>query len=257
MGVALLKQIKATDGCVIVGGAERPDSEAIGRDVGELAGLGALGLAVADDAAGLIAKADAILEFTAPEATVAHARLCAEHGAVHIIGTTGMTDEHNAAIAGAAAKTAIMQAGNMSVGVNLLVEITRRVAAALDADWDVEVVEMHHRHKIDAPSGTALMLGRAAAEGRGIEHDGAAVRGRDGITGARERGAIGYASLRGGNVVGDHTVVFAADNERIELSHKASDRALFARGAVMAALWARNRPPGLYDMADVLGFSED
>ena len=257
MGVALLKQIAGTEGCAIAGGTERPGSDAIGRDVGEVAGLGALGLEVGDDAAALIAGADAILDFTAPAATVAHAALCADAGTVHIIGTTGMADEHNAAIAEAATRTCVMQAGNMSVGVNLMVELTRRVAATLDADWDVEVVEMHHRHKVDAPSGTALMLGRAAAQGRGIDHDASAVRGRDGITGARRRGDIGYASLRGGNVVGDHSVIFAADNERFELSHKASDRALFARGAVTAALWARHRAPGHYNMADVLGFNED
>jgi len=256
MGVTLLKQIAASEGCVIAGGTERSGSDAVGRDIGEVAGLGALGIAVVDDAATLIAGADAILDFTVPAATVVHANLCAAHNTIHIIGTTGMETADNAAIAEAAMRTPIMQAGNMSVGVNLMVEVTRRVAAALDADWDIEVVEMHHRHKVDAPSGTALMLGRAAADGRGVDHDTAAVRGRDGITGARKRGDIGYAALRGGNVVGDHTVIFAADNERIEISHKAADRALFARGAVTAALWARDRAPGHYDMADVLGFGE-
>ncbi len=256
MGITLLKQIAAAEGCLIAGGTERAGSEAIGRDVGVVAGLDALGIVVVDDPAALIAEADAILDFTIPDATVVHAGLCAQHGTAHIIGTTGMDPEHHAAIAEAATKTAVMQAGNMSVGVNLMVEITRRVAATLDANWDVEVVEMHHRHKVDAPSGTALMLGRAAAEGRGIDHDKNAVRGRDGITGERKKSTIGYASLRGGNVVGDHTVHFVSDNERIELTHKASDRALFARGAVTAALWARDRAPGHYNMADVLGFGD-
>jgi len=256
MGITLLKQIAAADGCLIAGGTERAGSEAIGRDVGEIAGLGALGIDVVEDPAALIAEADAILDFTAPAASVVHAGLCADHGTAHIIGTTGMDAEHNAAIAEAAKKTVVMQAGNMSLGVNLMVEITRRVATALDADWDIEVAETHHRHKVDAPSGTALMLGRAAAEGRGVEHDKKAVRGRDGITGERNRGDIGYTSLRGGNVIGDHTVHFISDNERIELTHKASDRALFARGAVTAALWTRDRAPGHYNMADVLGFGE-
>jgi 4-hydroxy-tetrahydrodipicolinate reductase len=254
MGVALLKQISETSGCEIAGGTERPGSVALGQDIGVIAGLGNLDIKITDDAAALIGAVDAILDFTAPAATVKHAALCGEHGTAHIIGTTGMEAEHQGAIDTAALLTPVVQAGNMSVGVNLLVEVTRRVAATLDADWDVEVVEMHHRHKVDAPSGTALMLGRAAADGRGINHDSVVKRGRDGITGERERGEIGYASLRGGNVVGDHTVIFAADNERIEISHKASDRALFARGAVAAALWTKDRAPGHYNMADVLGF---
>ncbi len=253
MGVNLLRQIAASEGCAIAGGTERPGSEAIGRDVGEAAQLGELGIAVTDDAAVLIEQADVILDFTAPAATAAHAALCADHGTVHVVGTTGLEAEHEAALQAAAEKTAVVRGANMSVGVNLLVGLARRVAATLDPDWDIEIIEMHHRHKVDAPSGTALALGKAAAEGRGVEHDAVADRGRDGITGARKRGDIGYATLRGGNVVGDHTVVFAADNERIELSHKASDRAIFARGAVTAAKWGHGKPPGYYGMDDVLG----
>lgn len=252
MGVNLLRQIDATAGCAIAGGTERAGSDALGRDAGELAGLETLGLAVTDDAEALIQAADAILDFTAPAATAEHAALCAGHGTIHVIGTTGLEDEHEAAIRAAGEKTAVVRGANMSVGVNLLIELSKKVAAILDPDWDIEVIEMHHRHKVDAPSGTALALGKGAAEGRGVDHDAVADRGRDGITGARRRGDIGYATLRGGNVVGDHTVVFAADNERVELSHKASDRSIFARGAVTAALWARDKPPGYYGMNDVL-----
>jgi 4-hydroxy-tetrahydrodipicolinate reductase len=252
MGINLLRQIDATKGCVISGGTERSGSEALGKDLGAIAGLDDLGITVTDDAAAAIAAADAILDFTAPSATALHAALCAEHGTTHIIGTTGLSEDEEAAVAAATKKTAVVRGANMSVGVNLLLGLTRKVAAMLDPDWDIEVVEMHHRHKVDAPSGTALALGKAAAEGRQVDHDAVADRGRDGITGARKRGDIGYATLRGGNVVGDHTVVFAADDERIEITHKAADRTIFARGAVTAALWSRGKGPGLYGMDDVL-----
>jgi 4-hydroxy-tetrahydrodipicolinate reductase len=255
MGQTLLREIAASEGAAIAGGIERPGHAALGQDVAAQAGLEAIGVAVGDEAAALFAAADVVLDFTAPEASVAHAALAAEAGCPIVIGTTGIEAEANAEIAQAAAKVGIVQAANMSVGVNLLLQLTRQVASILDPDFDIEVVEMHHRHKVDAPSGTALALGRAAAEGRGVEHDAVADRGRDGITGARTRGAIGYAVLRGGNVAGEHSVVFAADNERIELTHKAGDRAIFARGGVRAALWLREQPAGLYSMADVLGFS--
>jgi 4-hydroxy-tetrahydrodipicolinate reductase len=172
---------------------------------------------------------------------------------VHVIGTTGLSEADEAAVKAAARHAGIVKAGNMSLGVNLLVALTRRVAEALDDDFDIEVVEMHHKHKIDAPSGTALMLGAAAAEGRRVDLGSASVRVRDGHTGARKKGAIGFASLRGGNVVGEHSVVFAGEGERIELTHRATDRGIFARGAVKAALWARGKGPGLFSMADVLG----
>jgi dihydrodipicolinate reductase (EC 1.3.1.26) len=174
-------------------------------------------------------------------------------GCAHVIGTTGLSKDDIAAIGEAAKSGVIVRAGNMSLGVNLLVALTRKVAEALDADYDIEIVEAHHRHKVDAPSGTALMLGQAAAEGRGVSLDEAAVRGRDGITGPRERGAIGFASIRAGDYIGEHDVIFAADGERIVLRHIASDRGVFARGAVKAALWAQGRPNGEYDMAAVLG----
>ncbi len=253
MGRMLVRQIDETAGATLAGGIEVAGNPTIGRDIGELAGIGANGLSVGDDSAALFAGADVVLEFTDPAATAAHAAIAAGTGTAHVIGTTGTTAAHDAAIAAAAADTAVVKAGNMSLGVNLLVLLTRRVAAALGEDFDIEVVEMHHRMKVDAPSGTALMLGRAAAEGRGVDHDGVALRGRDGITGARPVGGIGYAALRGGNVVGEHTVIFAADNERVELTHKATDRAIFARGALRAALWVVGKPPGLYDLVDVLG----
>ena len=255
MGRMLVRQIHETEGCVLAAGTEPRGAGTIGSDPGLLAGTGPTGLTIGDDPAALFGASDAVLDFTAPGATVAHAERAAESGKAHIIGTTGFEPAHEAAIAGAAERAAIVKAGNMSLGVNLLVQVTRRVAAALGEDFDIEIVEMHHRHKVDAPSGTALMLGRAAADGRGVDHDAVAVRGRDGIGGERPRGAIGYAALRGGNVVGEHTAIFAADNERIELTHRAGDRSIFARGAVRAALWASGKPPGLYDMVDVLGLN--
>ena len=240
-------------GCKVVGGIEPAGSPLNGADIGTLAGMAASGVTVSADAGALIAKADAIVDFTSPQASADFATMAAKAGIVHVIGTTGFSSDQEAEIARAAAKAVIVKAGNMSLGVNLLAAITRQVAAALDADFDIEIVEMHHRHKVDAPSGTALMLGAAAAEGRKVELAKAAVRVRDGHTGARGRGTIGFQSLRGGSVVGDHTVMFAGEGERIELTHIAHDRSIFARGAVKAALWGRGKPPGVYTMADVLG----
>ncbi|MEQ9641386.1 MAG: 4-hydroxy-tetrahydrodipicolinate reductase [Alphaproteobacteria bacterium] len=254
MGQALLRQIDATEGCTVVGGIERPGHDAIGADLGALAGLAPLDIAVGDDAGALFAASDVVLDFTAPAATVANAKLAAETGKGLVAGTTGLEPDQEAAIAEAAKKAPIMRAANMSVGVNLLINLVREVAAKLDPDWDIEVVEMHHKHKVDAPSGTALTLGRAAADGRGVDHDKVAARGRDGITGERGRGDIGYAVMRGGNVAGEHSVMFAAENERVVISHLATDRAIFARGGVTAARWLAGKPAGLYDMNDVLGF---
>lgn len=253
MGRMLVRTVHETDGCALAGGCERPGAEALGRDIGELAGVGALGLPLGDDPVPLFAAADAVIDFTAPAATVAHAELAAQAQAVHVIGTTGLGPEEQAAVERAAFHTPIVQAPNMSLGVNLLLALVERVARALDPDYDIEVVEMHHRHKVDAPSGTALGLGRAAAAGRGVDLDRAAQRVRDGHTGPRKRGDIGFATLRGGDVVGDHSVIFATDGERIELTHKASSREIYARGAVRAALWGQGKPSGLYGMKDVLG----
>ena len=234
MGRTLVQTIQETEGCRLAGGVEMAGHPDLGRDLGELAGLKPLGLALGSDCAALVAESQAVIEFSSPAATLSHAAMTAEAGCGHVIGTTGLDDSQQAALAAAAARTAIMQAPNMSLGVNLLMALTEQVAGALDPDYDIEVVEMHHRHKVDAPSGTALGLGRAAAAGRGVSLDQVADRGRDGQTGARRRGDIGFAALRGGDVVGDHTVVFAADGERLELTHKASSRAIYARGAVRA-----------------------
>jgi 4-hydroxy-tetrahydrodipicolinate reductase len=256
MGRMLVKSIAETEGCRLVGALGRAGSPVLGQDAGLLAGLPPLGVAVSDDPLPLLVQADGVIDFTAPSATVAMAALAAQARIVHVIGTTGLAEEDFARLEAAARHARIVQSGNMSLGVNLLAGLVRKVAATLGPDFDIEVVEMHHRMKVDAPSGTALLLGEAAASGRGIALKEHSVRGRDGMTGSRNAGDIGFASLRGGSVVGDHTVIFAGPGERLELSHRAEDRALFARGAVKAALWAFDRKPGYYTMADVLGLTD-
>jgi 4-hydroxy-tetrahydrodipicolinate reductase len=253
MGKELVRAVHEAQGCTLAGATERPDSPVVGADVGTLAGIGPIGVTVTTDPLDVIAKSDGILDFTAPQATVEFAGLAANARVVHVIGTTGLTAADEAQIAAAARHAPIIKAGNMSLGVNLLAAITRRVAEALDEDFDIEILEMHHRDKVDAPSGTALMLAEAAAEGRGIALDKHVVRGRDGMTGPRKRGDIGMASLRGGSVVGEHRVILAGPGERVELTHLAGDRGIFARGAVKAVLWGRGKAPGLYSMSDVLG----
>jgi 4-hydroxy-tetrahydrodipicolinate reductase len=256
MGRTLLHAVAATKGITLAGAVDAPDSAVIGRDAGELAGLGKNGISVASDAAPLLRGADALIEFTIPAATLVFAELAAKAGLIHIIGTTGHSAEEDAVIAKAGSRAIIVKSGNMSLGVNLLAALVKRVAKTLNEDYDIEIVEMHHNKKIDAPSGTALMLGRAAAQGRGIDLNAHSVRGRDGMTGARCAGDIGFASLRGGTVVGEHSVIFAGPAERVELTHRAEDRMIFARGALHAALWARGQKPGLYSMADVLGLKD-
>jgi len=253
MGRTLIRVISETEGATLHAAIERAGAAEIGADAGELAGIGETGVTVTDAALEAFVDADGVLDFTSPDATIAFSELAAQARIVHVIGTTGLTAEHDRKIVAAANHAAVIRSGNMSLGVNLLALLARQAARALDADFDIEVVEMHHRHKVDAPSGTALLLGQAAAEGRGIDLDQHAIRSRDGITGARPRGDIGFATLRGGSVVGEHAVVFAGEGERVTLSHSAGDRAIFARGAVKAALWGRDRKPGLYGMADVLG----
>jgi 4-hydroxy-tetrahydrodipicolinate reductase len=255
MGRTLVKAIAETPGLTLSGAIEVAGAPTLGQDAGVLAGLPANGVTVGTDIKPLIANADGIIDFTAPAATVACAMLAAERGAAHIIGTTGFSAEDEAKIAEAAKRSAIVKSGNMSLGVNLLAALVKQVAQKLDDDFDIEIVEMHHNKKVDAPSGTALMFGRAAAQGRGVNLEQRSQRGRDGLTGARQRGDIGFASLRGGTVVGEHSVIFAGPAERVELVHKAEDRMIFARGAVKAALWARDQKPGLYSMADVLGIA--
>lgn len=253
MGQMLVKAILASGKARLVGCVERAGNSWIGRDIGEAMGGPALGVTVTDDPLEAFARAQAVIDFTAPAATVEFAALAAQARAVHVVGTTGLEPEHHARLDAAARHAVVVQAGNMSLGVNLLTRLTKKVAAALDADWDIEVIEAHHRMKVDAPSGTALMLGQAAAEGRGVALDDAKVSGRDGITGARARGTIGFSAIRGGDIVGEHDVLFAGEGERIILRHVATDRSIFARGALKAALWGQGQKPGRYDMMDVLG----
>lgn len=253
MGRELISAIAAEPGCTVSGAVESAASPDLGKDAGELARIDRIGVTLSSDAAAIIAAADAIVDFTIPKASIEFARLAAQSRTAVILGTTGFDASAEHVIAEAAKQTAIVKAGNMSLGVNLLVALTKRVAAALGNDFDIEIVEMHHRMKVDAPSGTALMLGEAAAAGRNVNLENTSVHVRDGHTGARKPGDIGFATLRGGNVVGEHTVLFAGAGERIELTHRATDRGIFARGAVKAALWTEDRPPGLYTMADVLG----
>ncbi|RWE65612.1 4-hydroxy-tetrahydrodipicolinate reductase [Mesorhizobium sp.] len=256
MGQALIRAIHTIPGARVAGAIERAGSPHLGKDAGELAGIGNIGVTIGDDPLPAFAKADGVLDFTSPAATVEFAGYAAQARIAHVIGTTGCSADDNAKIAAAARHATVVKSGNMSLGVNLLAVLVEQAARALDADdFDVEILEMHHRHKVDAPSGTALLLGEAAATGRGIDLDGNSVRSRDGHTGVRKTGSIGFATLRGGSVVGDHSVVLAGTGERITLAHHAEDRAIFARGAVKAALWARGRKPGLYSMRDVLGLA--
>ena len=256
MGQMLIQTVLESDNATLAGVTERAGHDWVGKDIGTCMGGAPLGVLVSDDPSAVFAKAQAIIDFTSPDATVMHAGLAAEAGAVHVIGTTGMNDDHLAKLSEAAHRTAIVRAGNMSLGVNLLTLLTKKVAAALDTDFDIEIIESHHKHKVDAPSGTALMLGEAAAEGRGVDLNDVSDRGRDGITGARKRGDIGFHAIRGGDVVGEHDVIFAADGERIVLRHLATDRRVFARGALKAALWGQGQKPGEYDMLDVLGLAD-
>ena len=253
MGQMLVKTVVQSGKARLVGAIEREGSEAIGQDIGTLCGLGPLGVLVESDPLPSFARAQAVIDFTAPAATLEFAALAAQARAVHVIGTTGMTEAEIEQLAPAALHAVIIRAGNMSLGVNLLTQLTKKVAAALDEDYDIEVIEAHHNQKVDAPSGTALMLGEAAAEGRGVSLKDVSDSGRDGITGARKRGDIGFSAIRGGDIVGEHDVMFAAMGERIILRHIASDRSVFARGAHKAALWGQDKSPGQYDMIDVLG----
>jgi 4-hydroxy-tetrahydrodipicolinate reductase len=255
MGRSNLREALDAEDVSLSGGIERAGHAALGEDLGVLAGREPIGLLAGSDATALIAASDAVIEFSTPVATLGHARLCAEAGCAHVIGTTGLSAADEAELERLGVRTAIVRAANMSLGVNLLLGLVRQVAATLDPAFDIEIVEMHHRHKVDAPSGTALALGAAAAEGRKVDAAEAFVRVRDGVTGPRRAGSIGFAVLRGGDAIGDHTVCFAGEGERIELTHRASDRRIYARGALHAARWAVGRPAGLYGMADVLGLS--
>lgn len=258
MGQALIRIIAETDGAVLHAAVERAGSPALGKDAGELAGLGTLGVPVTDDALAAFVHADGVIDFTRPEASVEFAALAAQARIVHVIGTTGCSETDQAKFEAASRHARVVKSGNMSLGVNLLSVLVQQAAKALDAaGWDIEVLEMHHKHKVDAPSGTALLLGEAAAAGRGIDLKDKAVKVRDGFTGPREAGSIGFATLRGGSVIGEHSVMLAGEGEIVTLSHSAGDRSIFARGAVKAALWARDQKPGLYSMLDVLGLASN
>ena len=256
MGRALTRAIAESKGAVLAGALEAPGSELLGKDAGVLAGLPANGVKLSGDLWAMSKDADGILDFTVPAATIANVAIAAERGLVHVIGTTGLSMSDHAVIKSVTNRAVVVQSGNMSLGVNLLSALVKRVAQALGDNFDIEIVETHHRMKVDAPSGTALMLGEAAAQGRGVSLNEHSVRGRDGITGARRSGDIGFASLRGGTAAGDHSVIFAGPSERLVLSHQAEDRMIFAHGALKAALWAHGKPPGHYTMDDVLGLKD-
>jgi 4-hydroxy-tetrahydrodipicolinate reductase len=256
MGRTLTRVISETPGALLTGALEAPGSELLGKDAGVLAGVPENGVKLSADLWTLSADADGILDFTVPAATIANVAIAAQRGLVHVIGTTGLSASDDAVIKSVTQRAIVVKSGNMSLGVNLLAALVKRMAQSLDENFDIEILELHHKLKIDAPSGTALMLGEAAAAGRGIALNERSARGRDGVTGARRAGDIGFASLRGGTAAGDHSVVFAGPHERITLSHHAEDRALFAHGALKAALWAHGKKPGFYSMADVLGLAD-
>jgi 4-hydroxy-tetrahydrodipicolinate reductase len=253
MGRMLVAEIAATEGCTIAGGSEAPGSGYVNQDIGELAGLGRIGIPIGEAVDKLMRDSDVVLEFTSPVATAEHAALAARLGRPMVIGTTGLSPEQGDVVREAAASVPIVWAPNMSLGINILLSLVEEVARRLGPDWDIEILEMHHRGKIDAPSGTALALGQAAAAGREAVLDEIEQRARDGITGPRRRGDIGFAALRGGDVTGDHHVIFAGAGERLELIHRATTRAIYAKGAVRAARWVVGRPAGLYGLKEVLG----
>jgi 4-hydroxy-tetrahydrodipicolinate reductase len=255
MGRMLVKAIADHAEIHLVAALDAPNSAFIGQDAGLVAGIGASGIAITAELPDAAINADAMIDFTIPAATRLYAAMAATHHIAHIIGTTGLSADDLAFIAEQARHTCIVRSGNMSLGVNLLAAMVQKVAAALDPSFDIEIVEMHHRMKIDAPSGTAYLLGEAAATGRNIALEHHSIRSRDGETGKRPEGSIGFATLRGGTVIGDHSVIFAGNGERITLSHHAEDRSLFASGALKAAVWSKGQPVGLYSMMDVLGLS--
>ncbi|UHS60086.1 4-hydroxy-tetrahydrodipicolinate reductase [Agrobacterium vaccinii] len=258
MGQTLIRLIHETPGVQLHAAVEREGSPFIGRDAGEISGLGPIDVAITSDALEAFVHAEGVIDFTSPAGSVAFAGLAAQARIVHVIGTTGCSVADEEKFEAAARHARVVKSGNMSLGVNLLSVLTRQAAKALDANgWDIEILEMHHKHKVDAPSGTALLLGQAAAKGRDIDLASNSVRVRDGHTGPRESGTIGFATLRGGSVVGDHSVIFAAEGEQVTLTHHAADRTIFGRGAIAAAVWAHGQKPGLYSMLDVLGLAKD
>lgn len=257
MGKTLIEAISLAEGCELAAAIERPESSLIGADAGELAGIGRCGVPVVGDIAEVVADFDVLIDFTAPLATLVNARVCAGAGKGMVIGTTGFDAAQKAELDEAVAVIPVCQASNFSTGVNLCFKLLDMAARVLGDDVDIEVYEAHHRHKVDAPSGTALSMGQVVADALGRDLDKVAVYGREGQTGARERDTIGFATVRAGDIVGDHTVMFCADGERVEITHKASSRMSFARGAVRAAAWLQSQAAGRYDMQDVLGLKAD
>lgn len=253
MGRTLIEAIAATDGATLSAALERPGSSLVGADAGELAALGRIGVSIVDDLAKVKDDFDVLIDFTMPAATMENIAFCARHGKKMVIGTTGLNDEQKAELKKATAHTAIMFASNMSIGVNLCFKLLEQAARVLGDDVDIEIIEAHHRHKVDSPSGTALSMGEVVASTLGRDLKSCAVYGREGRDGPRERKTIGFETIRGGDIVGEHTVMFIADGERVEVTHKASSRMTFARGAVRAASWVSQQTSGLYDMQDVLG----
>jgi 4-hydroxy-tetrahydrodipicolinate reductase len=256
MGQMLIKEVLNNPKTQLFSATEAPNNPALGSDPGLLVGESATGLKIIDDPTQLFSNSDAVIDFTAPKITLMHAQLAAETHTALIVGTTGFQAHQQATLEAFSASTFIFQAANFSLGVNLLIGLSEQVGAILDNEYDAEILEMHHKHKVDAPSGTALELGKAVAKGRGVNLDDVTESVRLGITGARKLGGIGFAALRGGGVIGDHTVMFAADGERIELSHKASERNIYSAGAVRAALWSQTQGNGFYGMREMLGFQK-
>jgi len=256
MGQMTIRQVTETEGCVVTSVTSRPGSAAIGWDAGELVGIAPIGVLVSDDIATTIAAADVVIDFTVPDVAVEAAQIAARAGVALVAGTTGLSLDQEEQIATAAGYVPVVRAANTSIGVTLLAALAKQAARMLGEDYDIEVLEMHHRHKIDAPSGTALALGEALASGRGVNLEDVKQAVRDGQTGPRKRGDIGFATLRGGDVAGEHEIIFAAEGERLILGHKASSRQVFSAGAIRAAFWARAQRPGLYSMGNVLGFDD-
>ena len=253
MGRMLIEAVTMSMTAQLTAAIETPTSSLIGADAGELAGIGKNGVVIVDDIAAVSEQFDILIDFTAPEATLANAHFCAAHGKGLVIGTTGFSPEQLAELEALQTQLPMIKAANYSTGVNLSLKLLELAASVMGSDADIEIVEAHHRHKVDAPSGTALVMGEVIAETLDRDLSKVAVYGREGQTGARARDAIGFATVRGGDVVGDHTVMFMADGERLEITHKASSRMAFARGAVRAAAWLIGRDKGLYSMRDVLG----
>ncbi len=256
MGQAVIRQLAETPGVVISGGFESAGSKVLGEDIGVQAGLAPVGAVVTDDPAPVVAEVDGIIDFSTPETSLRSVALAAQARIVCVVGTTGFAGADEERIRAAAHHGVIVKSGNMSLGITLLAGLVRHAAGVLGEAWDIEITEFHHRHKVDAPSGTALLLGEAAATGRGVSFEEVVLRGRDGQPGLRPEGGIGFSVLRGGSVTGNHDVIFATEKEHLRLAHVAEDRSIFARGAVAACLWGRGRSPGLYTMEDVLNLSD-